>query len=70
MDITTIIQRAHATAAEYLALPVDQRPEPDTFAQDGYAKRVADWRGFGATDIPFQQFTLAFGLAVTMKGHP
>lgn len=64
MNILSIINQAQAAAADYLALPADQRPAIDAAMQSAYASRVADWRGFGLTDAPFQQFQLAFGLAV------
>lgn len=65
MNILSIINQAKAAAIDYLALPADQRTDVATAARNGYAARIADWRGFGLTDAKFHQFELAFGLAVT-----
>ena len=68
MNILTIIQKAQQAASEYAQTPADQRTDIEVATRNGYAQTVADWRGFGLTDVGFRQFELVFGLEAKRLG--
>lgn len=68
MTITTIVEQARSAAAEYLALPSDQRPAPDNAVRFFWAALFTREDDVLPTEAQFPQFELAFGLVVTAAG--